>query len=858
AESQISDPRSQITAGRPYFVMELVRGLPITQFCDQARLTTHERLALFLEVCSAVEHAHQKGIIHRDIKPTNILVTLHGDRPVPKIIDFGIAKAMQQRLTDKTLFTQFQQFVGTPAYTSPEQASLSGLDIDTRSDIYGLGVLLYELLTGSTPFDAGELIQAGIDAMRRTIVEREPERPSTKLSTLEGSDLTKIAESRREAPPALIHLLRGDLDWIVMKCLEKDRNRRYDTANGLAADLRRYLGNEAVLARPQTSTYRLQKWIRRHTAQFVTISLVAATLLVASVVSTWQAIRASRAQRAFREQAETATSVKDFLVQHVLRRTETWGQKRFDTNDRVLVERIAHALEGKFTNQPLVEAELRVALAMGFGDLDDVPSAMLQAERALALRRAHLGPTHSDTLEAAASVGLGLYLLGRHSEADQVLDDAISAATSASKTVSRGAAEALFTRGWRLTFEGQPEAGMPYLTEALDIFRKTFGEDHARTSAGRFMVAVATQDLGDTNKAEILFQEGIQRYSQSLGTNDPMVAVFFKGYGLLLIRMGRPNEAVSNLVAAVAIQERAVGADNQNTLEAETYLADALAMRGDTNEAIARHADLHRRWVQYLPQDFVRRKIRDIGHFFVRHRQYDKATNAFADLRRALVEVPPQRPDEWGDLLRATAALEGWLAAADLCEAQFEAFPDSSLTWLHKAWVLRSVGRDEKYREVLNRVLALPHTSNATNEQHYAIEIMGLGPLNLTAAQQADVDARVRTLESALPERSAPLRKSGYRAIASWQLSSGRFSECLESVGKAIQAQSEPDAYTLYLRALCLKRLQQGEPALAALREAEALLVSECAPTTPDSFLTPHCAYLRIRAREVRAEVLGD
>ncbi|HAB19514.1 MAG TPA: tetratricopeptide repeat protein [Verrucomicrobiota bacterium] len=860
AESQISDPRSQITAGRPYFVMELVRGLPITQFCDQARLTTHERLALFLEVCSAVEHAHQKGIIHRDIKPTNILVTLHGDRPVPKIIDFGIAKAMQQRLTDKTLFTQFQQFVGTPAYTSPEQAGLSGLDIDTRSDIYGLGVLLYELLTGATPFDSSELIQAGLDGMRRTILEREPERPSTKLSTLEGSDLTRIAESRRAAPPALIHLLRGDLDWIVMKCLEKDRNRRYDTANGMAADLRRYLGNEAVLARPQTSAYRLEKWIRRHTAQFVTISLVAAALLAASVVSTWQAIRASRAQRAFREQAETATSVKDFLVQQVLRRTDSWGQKRFDPNDRILIERIAHEVEGQFTNQPLVEAEVRDALADGFQGLDDVRSGLQQVERALALRKAHLGAAHADTLTSAAKVGTALYLSGRHREADQVLDDAITAARTASQMLNPGAAETLFARGWRLTFEGQPEVAMPYLTEALDIFRQTLGEDHARTSAGRFMVAVATQDSGDTNKAETLFRAGIQQYSRSLGTNDPMVAVFLKGYGLLLIRMGRPDEAISNLEAAVAINQRSLGPDNQNTLEAETYLADALAMQGDTNKAIDHHVALHRRWVQYLPQDYARRKIRDIGHFFVRHHEYDKATNAFADLRRALVEVPPQRPDEWGDLLRATAALEGWPAAADLCEAQFDVFPDSLLTWLNKARVFRYVGRDDKYREVVSRALALPHTSNATIEQHLPIEIAGLAPIELTAltqAQQADIEARLHDLEAALPDRSAELRQTGHRAIGQYHLRTGDPARGLASLERSESAQSKPDAYTLYLKALCLKRLKRDGEALAALRKAEALLVSECL-ATPEHFVSYDCGFLKTLGGEARSEIMSE
>jgi serine/threonine protein kinase len=232
--------------GRPYFVMELVRGIRITEYCDQNHLSTKERLDLFIKVCQAIQHAHQKGIIHRDIKPSNILVTLHDGVPAPKVIDFGIAKATEGRLTDATVYTQLHQFIGTPAYMSPEQAEMSGLDIDTRSDIYSLGVLLYERLAGSTPFDTSELMSQGIDAMRKTIREKEPPRLSTRFATLKGEELTTTAKRRSADKSKLMHQLKGDLDWIVMKCLEKDRTRRYETANGLAADLKRHLNNEPI------------------------------------------------------------------------------------------------------------------------------------------------------------------------------------------------------------------------------------------------------------------------------------------------------------------------------------------------------------------------------------------------------------------------------------------------------------------------------------------------------------------------------------------------------------------------------------------------------------------------------------
>jgi serine/threonine protein kinase len=293
----------QTATGRPYFVMELVRGIPITDYCDQHRLGLRERLGLFVSVCAAVQHAHQKGIIHRDLKPSNILVTMHDGVPVAKVIDFGIAKALGQHLTDKTLFTGFAQMIGTPLYMSPEQAALSGLDVDTRSDVYSLGVVLYELLTGTTPFDRERLGSVGYDELRRIIREEEPPRPSTRISTL-GQAATTVSAQRQSDPKRLSQLFRGELDWIVMKALEKDRNRRYESASAFAADVQRYLHDEPVQACPPSAGYRLKKFVRRNRRLVSAVAVVVLGLVVGIAGAVVGLVRA-------RDEAESARLARD-------------------------------------------------------------------------------------------------------------------------------------------------------------------------------------------------------------------------------------------------------------------------------------------------------------------------------------------------------------------------------------------------------------------------------------------------------------------------------------------------------------------------------------------------------------------
>jgi len=386
--------------GRPYFVMELVRGIRITDYCDENNLSTEERLRLFTQVCHAVQHAHQKGIIHRDLKPSNILVTRDESAPVPKVIDFGIAKATtDQRLTDKTVFTAFEQFIGTPAYMSPEQAMMTSLDIDTRTDIYALGVLLYELLTGQTPFDAKELMASGLDSMRRIIREQEPARPSTRLSTLVAADLTTVAKHRHAEPARLGTLLRGDLDWIVMKALEKDRTRRYETANGLAADIQRHLANEPVTARPPSNVYRIQKMVRRNKLAFAAVSAVAVALLFGLGISSWLFLREKsarlRAEAAEHEQGRLLAEAEEARVNERTLRVQTGEQMNY--------------LGVQFLND---------------GELD---AAERTLRRAFAIHRKLLSNEDGNTVMAAGNLAIVLTKQGRTEEAAAVIDELLPA-----------------------------------------------------------------------------------------------------------------------------------------------------------------------------------------------------------------------------------------------------------------------------------------------------------------------------------------------------------------------------------------------------------------------------------------------
>jgi serine/threonine protein kinase len=408
--------------GRPYFVMEYVHGFPITDYCDRHRLTLKERLGLFMQVCEGVQHAHQKAIIHRDLKPSNVLVEEVDDKPVPKIIDFGLAKAMGQQLTEMTLFTEAGAMLGTPDYMSPEQADRNETNIDTRTDVYSLGVILYELLVGELPIGSHELRAAGIEAMLQKICEQEPVRPSTKLKSL-GPSAKDSAERRKEAPESLERHLRGDLDWITIKALEKDRSRRYGSASDLAGDLQRYLHDQPVSAGPPSAGYRAHKFIRRHRFG---VGVAAATVVLLIGFATTMALQARRIAK----ERDRANRIADFMTQMfaVSDPSEALGNT---ITARTILDTASNEIRAGLAKDPEVQSELMFTMARTYASLGLYPIADNLSSAALENRRRLLGPADRKTLQSMAQVAWILDRQGHDAEAEKLIRQTIAEASRA-------------------------------------------------------------------------------------------------------------------------------------------------------------------------------------------------------------------------------------------------------------------------------------------------------------------------------------------------------------------------------------------------------------------------------------------
>jgi serine/threonine protein kinase len=630
-------------AGRPFFVMELVKGISITKYCDDHQLTPRERLELFVDVCHAIQHAHQKGIIHRDIKPSNVLVASYDGKPVPKIIDFGVAKATGQRLTERTLFTGFGGMVGTLEYMSPEQAEFNALDIDTRSDIYALGVLLYELLTGTTPLTRKRLKQAALEEALRLIREVEPPKPSTRLSESKDS-LPAVAAQRKMEPAKLTKLVRGDLDWLVMKSLEKDRNRRYETANGLALDIQRYLHDEPVLARPPSAIYRLRKFAKRNKGPLAAAALVLLAM-VAGIIGTTLGLLEAQAQRDVAVQARAdeadqrqlaerqrdraieaersalsnelkakeeeahakaseqraltkekeARAVLDFFENKVLAAARPKGQEGglgIDATIKAAVDEADLRLADSFADQPLVEASICNVLGGTNVFLGDHGAAIRHHKRALELRKAELGPEHPDTLQSIGNLAETYLHSGSYLNALPLLEENLRMRKATLGSDNPRTLESMNNLAAVYLLLGRLKEGLMLAEETCRIRKAKFGLSHPETLTSINNLAASYSYWGRHQEAVALLEETLALADKTdLGHDHPDVLGWKHNLAIECRYVDRLKDALVLAKETLELYKTQLGPDHPQTISCMETLASSYLAAGALNAALSLHED---------------------------------------------------------------------------------------------------------------------------------------------------------------------------------------------------------------------------------------------------------------------------
>jgi serine/threonine protein kinase len=611
--------------GRPYFVMELIlAGERITAYCDAHGLDVRHRIGLFINVCHAVQHAHTKGVLHRDLKPSNILVTTIDGRAVPKIIDFGIAKAVgEQRLIDgTTTITHEQQLLGTPRYMSPEQARSGGADVDTRSDIYSLGAVLYELLAGCSPLDDQSGASTALAQLQRLTGDEELPPPSARAK----------ADWKRA--------LRAELDWIVGKCLERDRARRYASAAALALDLQAYLDNRAVTAAPPTLHYRARKFVRRNTVAVISAATILATLLGAAIISTTLAIRAIRAERLAQRRQEETKAVNDFLNEQIIGAASPYVMKaNREMTLREALDNASRNVAGQFSGRPLIEAAVRESIAGSYRRLGLPELALPHAARSLELRRQELGPDHFDTLDSQTTYAEVLRLLNRLPEAEALFKDAVERFRRTSPKDNIYSINALENYGTVLANEGRYRDAEAPTRAAAEKAAAVLGPDNAKTLAAASAYAQVLSGIGDVARAEHIYADMYERSLRTQGPDNPDTITLMANRAGALKEMGRYAEAEPLFKEAVDRDRRVWGEDHSRTLLTQRKYAGVIAAMGRNDEALPIFKDVYERSSRTRREDDPQH-IDAINDYAVtlletgRHAEAEPLLNHVVELRR--------------------------------------------------------------------------------------------------------------------------------------------------------------------------------------------------------------------------------
>jgi eukaryotic-like serine/threonine-protein kinase len=698
--------------GAPYFVMEYVAGVPITEYCDNHRLPIKERLELFMHVCEGVRHAHQKAVIHRDLKPSNILVAEVDGQATPKIIDFGVAKALSQKLTDHTMFTRVGSLVGTPEYMSPEQALSSGEDVDTRTDVYSLGIIFYELLAGAPPI---ELRRVALDEYLRRLREEDPPKPSTKIRTGDAATKTELARKRQTEPLALAKAIGGDLDSIALKALEKDRARRYGSASDFAADIARYLKNEAVLAVPPSAAYRARKFARRHRWGLAMACAFVAVLTAAAVISIRQSIRAKReATRADRE-AAIAEAVNHFLQSDLLAQASAAAQSGPSTKPdpdlkvRTALDRAAERIEGKFAKEPEVEAAIRDTIGQTYTDLGLHAEAGKQLERALDLRRRVLGPEHPDTLTTMNNLAAVYDIEGKFPETEALFSQILEIRRRVLGPEHPDTLASMMNLGTVYGDEGQYAQAEALDQQTLEIKRRVLGSENPATLRSMYNLAVIYEREGKYAQAEELNRETLEIRRRVLGPEHPGTLSSMNNLAIVYEQEGKYAEAEALFSQTVEISRRVLGAEHPATLSCMDNLATVYGDEGKYAQAEgldSRTLEIERR-VLGAEHQFTLNTMNSLVVEYQKQGKYglaeSYATQALAARRRALGSEHPDTITTAADLALAYVS-EGKFAesealAREVLEQDQKKQPDDWRRFRAESLVGASLAGQKKYDE---------------------------------------------------------------------------------------------------------------------------------------------------------------